>query len=176
MLDKQSRAELNHRMCYAYAECKSFGAVAKQFGVYPQQVKRAWESLSEEEQQSIIDTNTDVKENISRRAKSQGKMPPAAIPSIEALNQATAIGEAIASNDFVTNVVEARTLLGRELRRRCATGIIEGMSDKNLGTMLRLVMSFTDDSKDDKDAPESSTLERLRAQLTSEIYSHKEVN
>ena len=36
-----SREEYEHRLCYAYVECGSYGAVAKQFGTHAQTVKRA---------------------------------------------------------------------------------------------------------------------------------------
>ena len=68
-LEKVDRKELEHRLCYAYAQCKSFCSVARQFGLHPQQVKRAWEKLSPEEQTAILDTEKQVQENISRQMK-----------------------------------------------------------------------------------------------------------
>lgn len=171
------RKELEHRLCYAYAQCKSFGAAARQFGLHPQQVKRAWEKLSKEEQDAILDTEKQVQENISRKMKKQlYPQPLEDMPTIEDLNQATLVAEAKVSQDFVENIMTARQLLGQELHRRCSNrDALAMMSDKNFSTLLRLVMSFTDGNADEnnKQPVNSSTLDRLRADICNEIYSKK---
>lgn len=176
-LEKVDRKELEHRLCYAYAQCKSFCSVARQFGLHPQQVKRAWEKLSPEEQTAILDTEKQVQENISRQMKKKlYPQPIEHIPSIEELNQATLVAEAKVSQDFVENVMTARTLLGQELQRRCSNrDALAMMSDKNFSTLLRLVMSFTDGTAEDENKQRvgSSTLERLQAEICNEIYSKK---
>lgn len=175
--EKVDRKELEHRLCYAYAQCKSFCSVAKQFGLHPQQVKRAWEKLSPEEQTAILDTEKQVQENISRQIKKQ--LYPQRVedyPSIEEMNQATLSAEAKVSKDFVENVMTARMLLGQELQRRCSNrDALAMMSNKNFSTLLRLVMSFTDggSEEDNKQTVTSSTLERLQAEICNEIYSKK---
>lgn len=169
------RKEFEHRLCYAYAQCKSFGAVAKQFGTHPQTVKRAWEKLSSEEQTAIIDTEKQVQENISRKMK-RDLYPQQEMPTIEHLNQATLAAEAKVSQDFVENVMTARQLLGQELHRRCANrDALAMMTDKNFSTLLRLVMSFTDGAPDEnsKQPVSNSTLEKLKADICTEIYNRK---
>ena len=171
------RKEFEHRLCYAYAQCKSFGAVAKQFGTHPQTVKRAWEKLSSEEQTAIIDTEKQVQENISRKMK-RDLYPQQEMPTIEHLNQATLAAEAKVSQDFVENVMMARLLLGQELHRRCSNrDALAMMTDKNFSTLLRLVMSFTDGTAEDENNQKitSSTLDRLQADICAEIYSKKPI-
>lgn len=169
------RKEFEHRLCYAYAQCKSFGAVAKQFGTHPQTVKRAWEKLSVDEQTAILDTEKQVQENISRKMKRE-LYEKHEFASIEQLNQATIAAEAKVSQDFIENVMTARLLLGQELHRRCSNrDALAMMTDKNFSTLLRLVMSFTDGGSEDdnKQAITTSTLDKLQADICNEIYNRK---
>lgn len=177
--EKIDRKELEHRMCYAYAQCKSFSAVAKQFGSHPETVKRAWNKLSPEEQETIIDTEIQVQENITRQMKKkmlQDKIDELEDPTFEEMTRATLAAEAAVSKDFVENVMLARTLLGQELQRRCSNrDALAMMSDKNFSTLLRLVMSFTDGTNEEENNQKISTsvLERLQADICNEIYNKK---
>lgn len=177
--EKFDRKELEHRMCYAYAQCKSFSAVAKQFGSHPETVKRAWMKLTPEEQETIIDTEVQVQENITRQMKKkmlQDKIDELENPTFEEMTRVTLAAESAVSKDFVENVMLARTLLGQELCRRCTNrDALAMMSDKNFSTLLRLVMSFTDGTNDEDNNQKltTSTLDRLQAEICNEIYNRK---
>lgn len=179
-----SREEFEHRLCYAYVECGSYGAVAKQFGTHPQTVKRAWEKLTPEQQQSIRDANATAKDNINRKVRQsifkQGLTD--AINDIteddmvEALNRSTIKAEALVSEEFVTNVMQSRKMLGEELVRRCGDGLrLQMMSNKDLAMLLRLVTTITETPEDkDKTSPEqNSTLQKLRMDIAGEIYKQQ---
>lgn len=179
-----SREEFEHRLCYAYVECGSYGAVAKQFGTHSQTVKRAWEKLTPEQQQSIRDANATTKENINRKLRKsifkQGLTDAVnditEDDMVEALNRSTIKAEALVSEEFVTNVMQSRKMLGEELVRRCGDGIrLQMMSNKDLAMMLRLVTTISETPDDNaKNAPEqSNTLQKLRMDIASEIYKQQ---
>lgn len=175
-----TREEFEHRLCYAYVECGSYGAVAKQFGTHSQTVKRAWLKLTDEQQQSIRDAHARTSQNLQHKLRrSIFKSEPEATAGltrddiIEGLNRQTMRAEALVSAEFVDNVIESRKLLGQELRRRCGDEMrLANMSDKDFATLFRLVAS-TFENPDDKgaDTPEQgSTLKRLRMSIEQEIY------
>lgn len=177
-----SREEFEHRLCYAYVEYGSYNAVAKQFGIHAEQVKRCWNRLTEEQRQSIRDAHEKVAENISRKVKKSilDIVPQEAREGltdddvVEALNRSTIRAEAFVSDGFVENVMQARMLLGQELTRRCGDSLrLQMMSNKDFATLLRLVATISEPTKD-KDDDENSkcggTLERLRLDIAKEIY------
>ena len=179
-----SREEYEHRLCYAYVECGSYGAVAKQFGTHAQTVKRAWEKLTPEQQQSIRDANATAKDNINRKMRQsifkQGLTD--AINDIteddmvEALNRSTIKAEALVSEDFVTNVMQSRKMLGEELVRRCGDNLrLQMISNKDLAMLLRLVTTITEapDDKDKTASEQNSTLKKLRMDIAGEIYKQQ---
>lgn len=177
-----SKEEFEHRLCYAYIECGSYNAVAKQFGIHAEQVKRCWNRLTEEQRQSIRDAHEKVAENISRKVK---KSILNIVPQetregltdddvVEALNRSTIRAEALVSDGFVENVKQSRMMLGQELVRRCGdTFKLQLMSNKDFATLLRLVSTIAEpqQDKDDESATkQGGTLERLRMNIASEIY------
>ncbi len=177
-----SKEEFEHRLCYAYVECGSYNAVAKQFGTHAQAVKRIWEKLTPEQQQSIRDAHAQVTENISRKVKKSilDIVPQDAREGltdddvVEALNRSTIRAEALVSDGFVENVKQSRMMLGQELVRRCGDTLkLQLMSNKDFATLLRLVSTIAEpqQDKDDESATkQGGTLERLRMNIASEIY------
>ena len=179
-----SREEYEHRLCYAYVECGSYGAVAKQFGTHAQTVKRAWEKLTPEQQQSIRDANATTKEKINRKMRqSIFKQGLADVTKelteddmVEALNRSTIKAEALVSEEFVTNVMQSRKMLGEELVRRCGDSLkLSLMSHKDFAMLLRLVTSISEvpEDKDKPGAEQGSTLQKLRMDIANEIYKQQ---
>lgn len=180
-----SREEFEHRLCYAYVECGSYNAVAKQFGTHAQVVKRAWEKLSEDQKQSIRDAHEKVAENISRKvkksifaiARQEDVEGVTEDEMVEALNRSTMKAEALVSDGFVENVIQARMLLGQELTRRCGDSLrLQMMSNKDFATLLRLVATISEpqkDKDDDEGAKGNGTLEKLRIDMAKEIYKQE---
>ena len=183
-----SREEFEHRLCYAYVECGSYNAVAKQFGIHAEQVKRCWNKLTEEQRQSIRDAHEKVAENISRKVKKSilDLVPQEAREGltdddvVEALNRSTIKAEALVSDSFVENVKQSRMMLGEELVRRCGDPLkLQLMSHKDFSTLLRLVSTIAEpqpNKDDDGDTKQGGTLERLRMNIAGEIYNKQNIN
>ena len=163
-------------------------SVAKQFGIHAEQVKRCWNKLTEEQQQSIRDAHEKVAENISRKVKKSilDIVPQEAREGltdddvVEALNRSTIKAEALVSDSFVENVKQSRMMLGEELVRRCGDPLkLQLMSHKDFSTLLRLVSTIAEpqpSKDDDGDTKQGGTLERLRMNIASEIYNKQNIN
>lgn len=144
--DKQEQERL---WCYRYTQVKSFSKVAKEFNTHPMTVKRAWERLSQEEQQTLYDTHEEVSEN---------------------LNKQIIRAEAIAESDFTKNIILARERLGRELVRRLGNDEeTKNISNKDLASYLRIVTAIDEPNDNDKSKTEEPTLARLRISIMGGI-------
>lgn len=162
------KAEFRYELCYDYARCRSFSAVARKHGVHPQVVKRAWEALSNEEQQSIIDTRSQSEKHIAERivqADNTGNDN-----SVETLNRKTIVAESLAEDAFVRKMMQARNALGDELLRRCDPAYIQTMEDKNFISLVRAVSAATStpNGEEEKKA-ESDTFRLMREKIEVEI-------
>lgn len=167
-MTKAEKAEFKYGLCYDYAHCRSFSIVARKHGIHPQIVKRAWDALSEEEQQSIIDTRRQSDERIIERIEQVGN--PEDEGGIANLNKKTIIAEALAEDAFVRKMIKAREALGDELLRRCDPKYITQMGDKNFISLIRVVSAVTEKNKneDDKTA-ENDTFRKMRENIDKDI-------
>ncbi len=165
---KDGKAEFKYELCYDYAHCRSFSMVARKHGVHPQVVKRAWDALSEEEQQSIIDTRRQSDERIAERienVENRGNDN-----SVENLNKKTIIAETLVEDAFVQKMMKARNALGDELLRRCDPNYIQTMDDKNFISLVRAVNSTTSTQNGDEDNKTTNdTFRLMREKIEMEI-------
>ena len=165
------KAEFRYELCYDYAHCRSFSAVARKHGIHPQIVKRAWEALSDEEQQSIIDTRSQSDKHIAERIEQADNTGNTGSDNnVETLNRKTIVAESLAEDAFVRKMMQARNALGDELLRRCDPAYIQTMEDKNFISLVRAVSAATStpNGEEEKKA-ESDTFRLMREKIEVEI-------
>lgn len=145
--EKQERDKL---ICYRYAQCRNASLVGKEHGVNHMYVLRAWERLTDDERDALLNVREQIDEELNRKL-------------IKA--------EQIAGDEFVANVVRARELIGKELIRRCTGKDIRIISDKDFTSLTRLVASITSSGEEDKndDSPQSSTFSAYRQAIQGKI-------
>lgn len=151
-LEKQERDKL---ICYRYAQLHNASRVAQEYGVSRMYVTRTWERLSSDERETLLSVREQVDEDLNRRIVK---------------------AEAAAGDEFTSNVVQARELLGKELIRRCTSVSLQEISDKDFTSLLRLVATIAapGDNSDKPDGPADDFFNALRQSIQKSINQNDE--
>lgn len=151
-LEKEERDKLIN---YRYARLRNASRVAQEFGVSRMYVSRLWDRLPDAEREALLEVREQVDEDLNRKI---------------------AKAEEMAGDEFTANVVRARSLLGRELLRRCTGEDIRMLSDKDFTALLRLaatIASPDDGCKNPGTTPEESIFNTLRQSIHVSINNNE---
>lgn len=170
-MTKAEKEEFKYELCYDYARCRSFSNVARKHGVHPQAVKRAWEALSDEEQQSIIDTQQQSDERVAERIEQISLTN--SDTHIATLNKKTIIADTLTEDAFVRKMIKARNALGDELLRRCDPAYISTIEDKNFISLIRAILPATQKNEEDNNNSENDTFRKMRNSIEMDIINKR---
>lgn len=151
-----SKEERNKAMMYRFAQTRNAVQVGEEFGVSRMYVKRAWDKLSEEEKNTLLDTEQQISEE---------------------LNQKIIDAERISGDAFVRKIVEARMLGAEELLRRFKEQDIRMIPNKDFTSMMRMLLTVTgiEDKEDTEEKERQSTQrsrrESIREQIENQLKS-----
>lgn len=147
-LRKSEKQERDKQICYKYARCRNASQVGKEFGVSHVYVLRAWKRLSDDERAALLDTRDQVDEELNRK-----------------LIQAERIG----GDKFIADLVRAREFLGQEILKRCTGTNIHLISNKDLTSLARLVVTVTSPDQVNDTKQENETLRAYRQSIREQI-------
>lgn len=154
--NRLAKQETDKLICYRYAQCHNASRVAKEYNVNHMYVTRAWNRLSEEERNALLEVREQVDDE---------------------LNHKLIKAEAIAGDEFIATVVRARDLMGQELIRRCTGKDIRMISDKDFTSLVRLVVSITiPTDADETNIPQSNILRTHRESIQQAINNFTDNN
>lgn len=170
-MTKAEKEEFKYELCYDYARSRSFSNVARKHGIHPQAVKRAWEALSADERQSIIDTQQLSDDRLAERVE-QISLTGRDTPVVD-LNKKTIIADALTEDAFVRKMIKARNALGDELLRRCDPTYISTIEDKNFISLIRAILPATQKNEEDNNNSENDTFRKMRDSIEMDIINKR---
>lgn len=161
---KKITPEQKYTLAFDYAHCGSFREVARKHRTYPDAVRRAWNSMSEEQQQQMRDTATAIDERVAEGIRES--VLPAPEP-VEQICRAHIIASELVDAKLVSDICKARLYIGKELVRRCSPEYIAMMKNAdfiNLAKAFIMPDQNTGKQEDNQDKPNDIFM-KLRAAI-----------